>query len=105
MNVLKALIGVRTMQLAPTLKGVTPALANLDTQVMVSLAQVCKCIKGVRSSLLKVSYTITFQTLMSASATMEVATTTAITHLEATLVPAILATDLTVMDTHVKVRY
>ena len=54
MNVLKALIGVRPMQLAPTPQEVTPALANLDTQVMVSLAQVCKSIKGVRSSLLKV---------------------------------------------------
>ena len=54
MNVLKALIGVRPMQLAPTLQEVTPALANLDTQVMVSLAQVCKSIKDVRSSLLKV---------------------------------------------------
>ena len=53
MNALRALIGVRTMQLAPTLQEVTPALAILDTQVMVSLAQVCKCIKGVRSSFLK----------------------------------------------------
>ena len=43
------------------------------------------------------------QTLMSASPTMEVATTTVITHMEVTHVPAILATDLTVMDTHVKV--
>ena len=42
---------------------------------------------------------------MSASVTMDVATTTALTQLEATLVPAIMATYLTTMDTHVKVRY
>ena len=40
---------------------------------------------------------------MSASATMEVATTTAITQMEVTHVPAIMATSLTVMDTLVKV--
>ena len=40
---------------------------------------------------------------MSASATMEVATTTAITQMEVTHVPAMMATVLTVMDTHVKV--
>ena len=40
---------------------------------------------------------------MSASPTMEVANTTAITQLEVTLVPAIMATDLTVMDMLVKV--
>ena len=40
MNVLVALIGVTHMQLAPTLKGVTPALATLDTQGMGILAQV-----------------------------------------------------------------
>ena len=40
MNVLVALIGVMTMQLAPTLKGVTPALATLDTQGMGILAQI-----------------------------------------------------------------
>ena len=42
---------------------------------------------------------------MSASPTMEIATTTVITQLEATLVPATLATDLATMDTHVKVGY
>ena len=40
---------------------------------------------------------------MSVSLTMEVATTTAITQTEVTLVPAIMATDLTVMDILVKV--
>ena len=40
---------------------------------------------------------------MSASATMEVATTTVITLMEVTHVPAIMATSLTVMDTLVKV--
>ena len=40
---------------------------------------------------------------MSASSTMEVATTTVITQMEITLVPAIMATDLTVMDILVKV--
>ena len=40
---------------------------------------------------------------MSVSVTIEVATKTAMTQIEATLVPAIMATNLTVMDTHVKV--
>ena len=40
---------------------------------------------------------------MSASPTMEVATTTAMTQMEVTLVPAIMATNLTVMDILVKV--
>ena len=40
---------------------------------------------------------------MSASATMEVATTTAITQMEVTHVPVMMAISLTVMDTHVKV--
>ena len=35
MNVLKALIAVITLQLATTLKGITPALAILVTQAMV----------------------------------------------------------------------
>ena len=43
------------------------------------------------------------QTLMSASSTVEVATTTAVAQMEITLVPAIMATNLTVMDTLVKV--
>ena len=34
MNVLKPLLAVMTMQLATTFKGVTPALATLDTQGM-----------------------------------------------------------------------
>ena len=41
---------------------------------------------------------------MSASATMEVVTTTAITQMEITPVPAIMDTDSTVMDIHVKVN-
>ena len=40
---------------------------------------------------------------MSVSETMEVVTTTAITQIEVTLAPAIMATNLTVMDTLVKV--
>ena len=40
MNVLEALIGVILMQLATTLKGVTPAIATLDTQAVGVLAQV-----------------------------------------------------------------
>ena len=42
---------------------------------------------------------------MSASPTMEVATTTAMTQLEVTLAPAMMATNLTVISTHVKVRH
>ena len=41
--------------------------------------------------------------LMSASPTREVATTTAITQMEVTHVPVIIATSITVMHTHVKV--
>ena len=40
---------------------------------------------------------------MSATVTMEAATTAAITQMEVTLVPAIMASDLTVMDVLVKV--
>ena len=43
------------------------------------------------------------QTLMSASLTMEVATTTAITQMEVILVPVIMATNLTAIDVTVKV--
>ena len=43
------------------------------------------------------------QTLTSASVTMEVATTTAMTQMEVTHVPAIMATGLTVMNVLVKV--
>ena len=43
--------------------------------------------------------------IMSVSVTMEVATTTAITQLEVTHPPAIMATNLTVMGTLVKVPY
>ena len=44
MNVLVALIGVITMQLATTLKEVTPALATLDTKAMDFLALVSSSI-------------------------------------------------------------
>ena len=40
MNVLEAPMLVMTVQLAPTLKGVTPALATMDIQAMGFLAQV-----------------------------------------------------------------
>ena len=40
MNVLKVLMAVMMMQLATTLKGVTPALVTLDTQAMGFLVQV-----------------------------------------------------------------
>ena len=45
MNVLETLIYVMTMQLATIVQGVTPALATLDTQATVSLAQVLKYLK------------------------------------------------------------
>ena len=41
---------------------------------------------------------------MNASTTMEVATTTVKTQMEITLVPATMATNLTVMDMHVMVK-
>ena len=44
MNVQEALIGVITMQFVPTLKGVTPALATMDTKAMAVLAQVSQTI-------------------------------------------------------------
>ena len=40
MNVLEVQIGVMLMQIATTLKGVTPALATVDTQAMGFLATV-----------------------------------------------------------------
>ena len=40
---------------------------------------------------------------MSVSVTMEAATITVMTQMEVTLAPAIMATNLTVTDTHVKV--
>ena len=44
MNVLVALIGVILMQVAVTLKGVTPALVTPDTQAMDFLAHVSSAI-------------------------------------------------------------
>ena len=42
---------------------------------------------------------------MSVSLTMEAATTTVMTQMEITHVPVMMTTNLTVMDTHVKVPY
>ena len=42
---------------------------------------------------------------MSVSVTMEAANTTAVTLMEVTHVPVMMATNLTVMDIHVKVPY
>ena len=50
MNVLEALMPVMTMQLAPTLKGVTSALATMDTQEMGFLAQVSAAIISSQSA-------------------------------------------------------
>ena len=44
MNVLEILIGVMLMQIATTLKEVTPALATVDTQAMDFLATVSSSI-------------------------------------------------------------
>ena len=49
------------------------------------------------------AFSTLIQTLMNASVTMEVATTTAMTLMEATHVPVIMATNLTVMDVLAKV--
>ena len=43
MNALKASISAMIMQVATTLKGVTPALATLDTQAMDFRALVSSC--------------------------------------------------------------
>ena len=47
MSVLKPLISVMIMQLASTLRGVTPALVTLDTQAMGFLAQVSATIQSI----------------------------------------------------------
>ena len=106
MSVLAELIAVIFMQLATTFQEVTPVLATLDTQAMDLLALVRKSIYPlVRVHLLIIHYLsmYTHQTLMSASAIMEVANTTVMTQMEVTHVPAMMVTSLTVMDTHVKV--
>ena len=104
MSVLKALMTVILMQLATTLKGVTPALATLDTQVVAFLAQVGAAIQSMYSNItLSYHHLFIHQILMSVSVTMEVATTTAMTQMEVIHAPAMMATDLTVMDTHVMV--
>ena len=106
MNVQEALIGVITMQIATTLQGVTTALARLDTQGMGYLATVSSSIfqsqQLLLTSLIFSIYNI--QTLMSASTTMEVATTLAMTWKEVTHVHAVMDTCLIVMNKHVKVR-
>ena len=66
MSVLKALIAVMIMQLASTLRGVTPALVTLGSQAMGFLAQVSATIQSIYSIL------HTDIKLMSASPTMEV---------------------------------
>ena len=48
MNALEALTGVTPVQLAPTLKGVTPALVTLDILAMDFLAQVSALIITVQ---------------------------------------------------------
>ena len=50
MSVLKALITVIPMQLATTLKGVTPAIATVDTQEVGFLAQVSAVIQSIYSN-------------------------------------------------------
>ena len=57
MNVLKTHIAVITMRLAPTFKGITPALATLDTQAVDFLAQVSPSLFTTRV------YIITFSCL------------------------------------------
>ena len=50
MNVLEALIDVILVQLATTLKEVTPALATLDTQAVDVLAQVSAAVQSKYSN-------------------------------------------------------
>ena len=50
MSVLKALITVIPVQLATTLKGVTPAIATVDTQEVGFLAQVSAVIQSIYSN-------------------------------------------------------
>ena len=106
MNVLAALIGVILMQLATTLKEVTPALATVDTQEM---AGFLATVSSSTSNHNRYCYSqadilcTNIQTLMSASTTMEVVSTLATTWMEVTHVPAIMDTCLLVMDKHVKV--
>ena len=84
--------------------GVTPAFATLDTQAAWFLALVRKCCYSEYTAItLSFPICTLIQTLMSASPTMEVASTTAITQMEVTHAPALMATNSIVMDTHVKV--
>ena len=77
MNVLEALIGVIPVQLATTLKGVTPALATLDTQEMGSFAQVTAAI-FMTDSLYLVSSALGSSHIMMESATKAVTTQIAV---------------------------
>ena len=80
MNALEALIGVIIVQLATTLKEVTPALVTLDTKAMDILALVSSHLYVFQPK--QVYYTRYFphnQISMSASITMAAATTSAVT--------------------------
>ena len=105
MNVLLALIGVILMQIAKTLKEITPALATVDTQAMGFLATVSSPISNHNRYCYSQADILctNIQTLMSASTTMEVVSTLATTWMGVTHVPAIMDTCLLVMDKHVKV--
>ena len=101
MNVLKGLIAVMMMQLATTLKEITPALATMDIQAMGFLALVSIGNQNITVIYIYISSILsahTLQILMSASVAMVVAITTAITQLEVIHVPVIVATNSTVMD-------
>ena len=50
MSALKALIAAMIMQLATTLKGVTPALVTMDTQAMDFIAWVSETITAITLS-------------------------------------------------------
>ena len=105
MNVLEVLIFVMTMQLATTLKEVILAFATVDTLAMDFFVLVSSIYQPYQIQLTQYSHVhIIIQMLMSASATMEVVTTTAQIQMEVILVPVIMATSLTVMDTNAMVN-
>ena len=104
MNVLEVQIGVMLMQIATTLKGVTPALATVDTQAMGFLATVSSPISNHnRYCYSQADILCTNIQTLSASTTMEVVSTLATTWMGVTHVPAIMDTCLLMMDKHVKV--
>jgi len=105
MNVLEVLIFVMTMQLATTLKEVILAFATVDTLAMDFFVLVSSIYQPYQIQLTQYSHVhIIIQMLMSASATMEVVSTTVKIQMEVILVPVIMATSLTVMDTNVMVN-